>query len=65
MPPYIKYQVNKDYDYYLITFVAKVWQDNREIWVIQLSGQFNYKIVRVEDGEMEEVEDFKRQIENS
>lgn len=51
--------INK-YEDYKITFFAKVMEDNREIWVVKLVGAKDYVIVRVEDGEMEEVENFQR-----
>lgn len=60
LPSDIKNLVTNKYDDYLIIGVAKVLQDNREIWVVRLSGQFHYKLVRLENKEMEEVENFQK-----
>jgi len=45
---------------YTITSVARVNLDNRQIWVVKLAGKNNYVATWVEDGEMEEVENFQR-----
>lgn len=60
VPSYIINWIKNDYDDYLITHAAKVCEDNREIWIIQLSGQVYNKIVRLEDGEMDEVLNYQR-----
>ncbi len=60
LPTAVKGLVKSDYDDYTITSVAQVLEKNREIWVVKLAGQSHYKTVRVEDGEMEEVESFQK-----
>lgn len=60
LPEMVKRLVNDKYEDYLITSVAQVLEKNREIWVVKLAGISHYKAVRVEDGEMEEVENFQK-----
>ncbi len=60
LPAYIKNMVTNKYEDYKITSVAEVLQDNRKIWVVNLSGTTEYIIVRIEDGEMEEAENFQK-----
>jgi len=60
LPQVVKRLVKDQYEDYIITTAAQVLQENREIWVVQLAGLFHYKTVRVENGEMEEVESFQK-----
>lgn len=60
LPVSIKKMVTYKYEGYKITSVAKILQDNRKIWVIKLAGKSNYIAARVEDGEMQEVENFQK-----
>lgn len=58
LPASIKKMITGKYEDYEITSVIKVLQDNRTIWVINLAGKSNYIAARVEDGEIQEVENF-------
>ena len=60
LPASIKKMITDKYEGYEITSVAKVLQDNRKIWIVKLAGKSNYIAARVEDGEMQEVENFQR-----
>ena len=54
----IKDDVLKAYDNYKIIRAINVKAYERDIWVIKLEGERKYLTVRVEDGEMDEVESF-------
>lgn len=60
LPNDVKNLVRNNYENYTITSVTKVEKDGRKIWVVNLSGTKNYIAVKVEDGEIEETENFKR-----
>jgi hypothetical protein len=60
LPPGIKKLVNDKYKNYKITSVAKINEDNRQIWVVNLAGKSNYVATRIEDDEMEEIENFQK-----
>ncbi len=61
LPYSIKRQVFNKYKNYKIIIVAKINEDNRNTWVINLTGETNYATVVVdEDGEMQETENFQR-----
>jgi len=60
VPDKIKTLVLKKYDGYIITSAAKLLQDDREIWVVKLAGKSDYIAATVEDGEIEEIENFKK-----
>lgn len=62
LPDAVKNLVKSGYDDYTITTVAQVLEKDREIWVVKLAGRSHYKTVRVEDGEMEEVENFEKSM---
>ncbi len=50
--------VLKAYDNYKIIRAINVKAYERDIWVIKLEGERKYLTVRIEDGEMDEVESF-------
>lgn len=60
LPDDLRSQVRHGYLDYNITRVIKVNEANREIWVVNLEDADNYVIVRLEDGDMEEVQKMKR-----
>ncbi|MFN5375591.1 MAG: hypothetical protein ACK492_04460 [Chitinophagaceae bacterium] len=58
LPEAIKDDVLKAYDNYKIIRAINVKAYERDIWVIKLEGERKYLTVRIEDGEMDEVESF-------
>jgi hypothetical protein len=60
LPADVKKMITNRYESYKITGAAKVLQDNRKIWVIKLADEFNYVTARLEDGEIEETEIFRK-----
>lgn len=56
LPEKIKDDVLRSYDNYKIIRAIHVKAYERDIWVIKLEGARKYLTVRVEDGEMDEVE---------
>ena len=60
LPEKIKEMVMGVYDNYKITRAINVKVIDRNIWVVKLEGMKKYLTVRVEDGEMDEVESFSK-----
>jgi hypothetical protein len=60
LPADVKNIITNKYISYTITSAAKVLQDNRKIWIATLTGKRNYITARVEDGEIEEIENFQK-----
>jgi hypothetical protein len=60
LPQVIKDQVMGEYADYNITTAAEVHIGNRDVWVINLEGMKKYVTVRVEDGELQEVQTFTK-----
>lgn len=60
MPKDIRDQVRSTYYDYNITRAIKVTEANRLIWVINLEDAKNLILVRLENGDMEEVQRFKK-----
>jgi hypothetical protein len=58
LPDEIKDGVLKTYDNYKIIRAIRVKAYERDIWVVKLEGERKYLTVRVEDGEMDEVESY-------
>ena len=56
LPDDIRRMIKSSYVDYNITMAISVTQDQRNIWVVNLEAKDKYIIVRVENGEMEEVE---------
>ncbi|HEU0111225.1 MAG TPA: hypothetical protein VFQ73_10135 [Flavisolibacter sp.] len=60
LPDELKTQVQNGYPDYNITRVVNVKMDNRDVWVVNLEGLKKWIIVRMEDGELEEVENYDK-----
>ncbi len=60
LPPDIKNMVNDAYKCYSITSVAKVEETDRQIWVVKLTNPKKYVTVVVEDGEINEIENYEK-----
>jgi len=60
LPFGIKKLVNRKYKTYQITSVAKINEDNRQIWVVKLTGENDCVTATIEDGEIEETENFQK-----
>jgi hypothetical protein len=60
LPVSIKGIVTNKYRDYKITSVAKITEDNRQIWIVKLAGKTNFVATQVENGEMEEIENFQK-----
>ncbi len=58
LPEKIKEDILKAYDNYKIIRAIHVKAYERNIWIVKLEGERKYLTVRVEDGEMDEVESF-------
>lgn len=58
LPEEIKNDVLRAYDNYKIIRAIHVKAYERDIWVVKLEGVRKYLTVRIEDGEMDEVESF-------
>jgi len=54
--------VLKYYRKYTITSASKIVESNRHVWVVKIDGKKSFATVRIEDGEMEEIEKFDKQI---
>lgn len=55
LPQEIRKMIHDAYGDYNITNAVQVQENNRNIWVVNLEGLKKLKVVRVEDGELEEV----------
>jgi hypothetical protein len=60
LPEEIKNQVMTGYPDYNITRAVNVKMDNRDLWVVNLEGLKKWIIVRVEEGQMDEVENYNK-----
>ena len=60
LPANIKNTVANIYSNYTITSVAKILQDNRQIWIVKLANETNYVAAMVEDGDITEIENFRK-----
>jgi len=60
LPFDVKQLIEYNYEEFKITVVDKVFQDNRTIWVVELAGINHFITVRVEDGEIQEIEKLKK-----
>ena len=60
MPTEIRKIVKAEYYDYTITQADQVKQDNRDIWIVNLKDSLTYKTVRIEDGVMELVQQFRK-----
>lgn len=60
LPSEIAKIVNVVYDNYKIIRSINIKTEGRDIWVVKLEGLKKYATVRIEDGEMDEVERFDK-----
>lgn len=60
MPTGIRDLVLKSYDNYKIIRSINIKAQGRDIWMVKMEGMKKYLMVRVEDMEMEEVEEFNK-----
>jgi hypothetical protein len=60
LPGEVRKQLQESYGDYNITNAVNVRENNRNIWVINLEGLKKLVLVRVEEGEMEEVGNFTK-----
>ncbi len=61
LPDDVRKIVKSNYVDYTITNAINVHQDNRNIWVVNMEDSKHLVIVRVENGEIEEVGNYDRQ----
>ena len=61
LPNSVETMVKRDYRKYTIKSSAKICEANRQIWVVKLESKKDFATVRLEDGQMEEVEKFQKQ----
>jgi hypothetical protein len=62
VPANIKKMVLQYYRKYTITSASKIVESNRQVWVVKIDGKKSFATVRIEDGEMEEIENFDKQV---
>jgi hypothetical protein len=60
LPASLDTQIKAVYPSYQITKAIKIKEAGREIWVVNLEDVQTFILLRLEDGELEEVEHFKR-----
>jgi len=60
LPADIRKIVKREYYDYTITMAIEVKESDRDIWVIKLDSPSEQITVRVEDGEMEQVQQFEK-----
>jgi hypothetical protein len=58
IPEQVRELVNKAYDNYKIIRGIHISTQGRDIWMVKMEGMKKYLTIRVEDGEMDEVESF-------
>jgi hypothetical protein len=60
LPAQVKELVTRSYDNYKIIRSINIKAQGRDIWMVKMEGMKKYLMVRVEDNEMEEVEEFNK-----
>jgi hypothetical protein len=60
LPEELRTQIKGSYNDYSITKAIKVTEANRLIWVVNLETEKKFVMVRLEEGEMEEVQNFNK-----
>lgn len=56
----IKDMVHSAYPNYTITRAIRVRMENRDVWVLNLEGSKRWILVRIEEGQLEEVKNFAK-----
>jgi len=59
LPADVRKIVKREYYDYKIAVAIEVKENNRDIWVVQLDNASEQIAVKIEDGEMEEVQNIK------
>jgi hypothetical protein len=62
LPEEVRSKIAETYPDYKITYTAKVNQSNRDIWMINLEGFKSIMIVRYEDGDVGEINSYKKSM---
>ena len=60
LPFGIKRLIKREYKNYQITSVAKINEDTRQMWIVKLAGENDFVTARIENGEIEETENFQK-----
>ena len=60
LPSDVRKIIKSEYYDYIISVAIKVKQNERDIWIVYLRNGINQLTVRVEDGEMEKVQEFAK-----
>jgi hypothetical protein len=60
LPQTVRKTIKREYYDYSITMAIEVKQDNRDIWVVRLEDTSEIITVRIEDGEMEQVQKIQK-----
>lgn len=60
LPCYVKSMLVNTYRNYTITSAAGILQDRRKIWIVKLANETNYISARIEDGDIDEIENFRK-----
>jgi len=60
LPEEVRSKITETYPDYKITNTANVKQSNRDIWVINLESDKSIMIVRFEDGDVGEINSYKK-----
>jgi hypothetical protein len=62
LPADLRRAVKSEYYDYTMTITIELKQDNRDIWYVELDTPKDHITVRLEDGGMEEVNQFQKNI---
>ena len=63
LPKELEQMVIRNYNNYRIFRAINVRFQGRDVWVVKLEGMKKYLTVRIEDNEIEEVEEFEKSME--
>jgi hypothetical protein len=62
LPEEIRKQIKATYDHFSITRAIKIEQTNRVVWVVNLETNNQFILARLEDGIMEEIQQFNKSL---
>ena len=62
MPSEVRKIVKSEYYDYTITVAIEIKDNKRDIWIINMTNDNSYLIVKVEDGEMDRINQFKKSM---